>query len=83
MNQERKLTEQNQNAEETEIDLLEIFYILRAKLGWLILAFAIGGMIAGSITYFLITPKKKLRIIVQTFEPFMKIMQTKTAATAA
>ena len=57
MNQERKLTEQNQNAEETEIDLLEIFYILRAKLGWLILAFAIGGMIAGSITYSLITPK--------------------------
>lgn len=57
MNQERKLTEQNQNTEETEIDLLEIFYMLRAKLGWLILAFAIGGMIAGSITYFLITPK--------------------------
>ena len=57
MNQERKLTEQNQNAEETEIDLLEIFYMLRAKLGWLILAFAIGGMIAGSITHFLITPK--------------------------
>ena len=46
MNQERKLTEQNQNAEETEIDLLEIFYMLRAKLGWLILAFAIGGMLS-------------------------------------
>ncbi len=40
MNQENQLTEQN--SEETEIDLLEIFYLLRAKLVWLILAFAIG-----------------------------------------
>ena len=31
MNQERKLTEQNQNAEETEIDLLEIFYKSKAN----------------------------------------------------
>ena len=29
MNQENQLTEQN--SEETEIDLLEIFYLLRAK----------------------------------------------------
>ena len=35
MNQENQLTEQN--SEETEIDLLEIFYLLRAKLVWLIL----------------------------------------------
>lgn len=55
MNQENQLTEQN--SEETEIDLLEIFYLLRAKLVWLILAFVIGGVIAGSITHFLITPK--------------------------
>ena len=48
MNQENQLTEQN--SEETEIDLLEIFYLLRAKLVWLILAFVIGGVIAGSIT---------------------------------
>ena len=41
MNQENQLTEQN--SEETEIDLLEIFYLLRAKLVWLILAFVIGG----------------------------------------
>ena len=33
MNQENQLTEQN--SEETEIDLLEIFYLLRAKLVWL------------------------------------------------
>ena len=55
MNQENQLTEQN--SEETEIDLLEIFYLLRAKLVWLILAFVIGGVIAGSITHSLITPK--------------------------
>ena len=55
MNRENQLTEQN--SEETEIDLLEIFYLLRAKLVWLILAFAIGGAIAGSITHSLITPK--------------------------
>ena len=55
MNQENQLTEQN--SEETEIDLLEIFYLLRAKLVWLILAFVIGGVVAGSITHFLITPK--------------------------
>ena len=55
MNQENQLTEKN--SEETEIDLLEIFYLLRAKLVWLILAFVIGGVIAGSITHFLITPK--------------------------
>lgn len=55
MNRENQLTEQN--SEETEIDLLEIFYLLRAKLVWLILAFAIGGAIAGSITHTLITPK--------------------------
>ena len=54
MNQENQLTEQN--SEETEIDLLEIFYLLRAKLVWLILAFVIGGVIAGSITHFMITP---------------------------
>lgn len=54
MNQENQLTEQN--SEETEIDLLEIFYLLRAKLVWLILAFVIGGVIAGSITHSLITP---------------------------
>lgn len=43
--------------QEMEIDLLEIFYYLRAKLGWLILAFVLGGLAVGSITYFLITPR--------------------------
>ena len=49
MNQENQLTEQN--SEETEIDLLEIFYLLRAKLVWLILAFVIGGVIALSLIH--------------------------------
>lgn len=42
---------------EQEIDLMEIFYYLRSKIGWLILSFVIGGLIAGSVTHFLITPK--------------------------
>lgn len=54
MNQENQLTEQN--SEETEIDLLK-FLSAAAKLVWLILAFVTGGVIAGSITHFLITPK--------------------------
>ena len=48
---------ENANEEETEIDLLELFYYLKAKLVWLISFFVIGAVIAGLITYFLITPK--------------------------
>ena len=47
----------NANEEETEIDLLELFYYLKAKLVWLISFFVIGAVIAGLITYFLLTPK--------------------------
>ena len=53
---EKLQLQQNQN-EETEIDLLELFYYLKAKIVWLIAAFAVGVVIAGLITYFLITPK--------------------------
>ena len=53
---EKLQLQQNQN-EETEIDLLELFYYLKAKIAWLIAAFAVGAVIAGLITYFLITPK--------------------------
>ena len=42
---------------EQEIDLLEVYYYLRSKLGWLILAFLIGGLLTGAVTYFFITPK--------------------------
>lgn len=48
---------QGQANDEMEIDLLELFYYLKAKLIWLILAFVIGACIAGGITFFLITPK--------------------------
>lgn len=43
--------------DEMEIDLLELFYYLRAKLIWLIIAFVVGAVVAGGITYFFITPK--------------------------
>lgn len=43
--------------DEMEIDLLELFYYLKAKLIWLIIAFVVGAVAAGSITYFFITPK--------------------------
>lgn len=52
MNKEKDLMQQD----ETEIDLLEIYYLLRSKLGWLILAFVAGGILAASLTIFLITP---------------------------
>lgn len=53
MNQEKDLMLQQ---DETEIDLLEIYYLLRAKLGWLVLAFIVGGVIAATLTIFLVTP---------------------------
>lgn len=43
--------------EEMEIDLLELFFYLRARILWLILAFVIGAVIAGCYTKFMITPK--------------------------
>ena len=45
---EKLQLQQNQN-EETEIDLLELFYYLKAKIVWLIAAFAVGAVIAGLI----------------------------------
>ncbi len=40
-----------------EIDLVELFYYLRHKLVWLILAVILGGVIAGAVSYYLLTPK--------------------------
>lgn len=48
---------QVQTNDEMEIDLLELFFYLKAKIVWLIIAFVVGALIAGNITYFLITPK--------------------------
>ena len=46
-----------QEEEETEIDLLELLYYFRSKLGFIIAGLLIGGILAGVITYFFITPK--------------------------
>lgn len=40
-----------------EIDLVELFYYLRHKLVWLILSVILGGIIAGVVSYYLLTPK--------------------------
>lgn len=54
---ERKETTQVIEDDAVEIDLVELFYYLRHKLIWLILAFLLGGMITGLISYYLVTPK--------------------------
>lgn len=58
MNQvtDKQVSEQN---EEIEIDLLELFFYLKSKAGWLIGAFFAGALLAGLITIFCITPKYK------------------------
>lgn len=48
---------QLQTNDEMEIDLLELFYYLKAKIVWLTIAFVVGALAAGGITYFFITPK--------------------------
>ena len=48
---------QRQATEEIEIDLVEIFYLLRQKLKYVALAFVLGGVIVGAYTYFLVPPK--------------------------
>ncbi len=56
MNEHKEITQTQQDTE-TEIDLLELVFYLKTKLMWLIAAFVAGAVIAGGITYFLITPK--------------------------
>ncbi|WP_051209216.1 YveK family protein [Butyrivibrio sp. WCD3002] len=48
--------DQNQNGE-MEIDLVDLFFYLQAKLRWIVLFFIAGAIISGLITVFLITPK--------------------------
>ena len=43
--------------EEAEIDLVEIAGLLRSKIAWLILALAVGSLIAGIVTGCMIRPK--------------------------
>lgn len=54
---ETKETTQIINDDAVEIDLVELFYYLRHKLVWLILAVIFGGMTAGVISCYLVTPK--------------------------
>lgn len=54
---ETKETTQIINDDAVEIDLVELFYYLRHKLVWLILAVILGSMTAGVISYYLVTPK--------------------------
>lgn len=42
--------------EESEIDLVELFYLFRQKLLWILAALVIGGLGVGAFTYFFITP---------------------------
>lgn len=57
MNQEMELEKLRRDDSEIEIDLLDLFGYYRTKLLWIVGAFLIGALIAGSITKFLITPK--------------------------
>jgi len=59
MGQQTENLQVAQTNDEMEIDLIELFYYLKAKIVLLIVAFVIGILVAGSITYFLIAPKYK------------------------
>lgn len=48
---------QRQTTEEVEIDLVEILYLFRQKLKYIILAAILGGLLVGAYTYFLVAPK--------------------------
>lgn len=52
-----KIQIQDQDSEEVEIDLLELFQYFRSQILILIIALLVGGVAAGAITHFLITPK--------------------------
>ena len=46
----------NETLVNEEIDLLELFYLFRQKLLWILAALVIGGLGVGAFTYFFITP---------------------------
>lgn len=57
MSQTNETNQPVQIDDEVEIDLVELFYYLRKRLIWLVLALIVGGVIAGAASYYLITPK--------------------------
>lgn len=52
---------QKEQDSEVEIDLLEVFYYLKARLLWLIIAFVLGAVIFGCYTKLFITPLYQAR----------------------
>lgn len=57
MNQLTEIERRNQQGEEMEIDLLELLAYYQKRIGWIIIGFLTGALIAGLVTHFLITPK--------------------------
>jgi len=57
--EKKELETVNLNAEEEEIqiDILELLYFYLSKILIIIIGFVVGGLIAGAITYYCITPK--------------------------
>ena len=58
-NEQKNISAQtrNQNSSETvEIDLVDLFYYFISKIGYIIAGLLIGGVLAGIVTYFFITP---------------------------
>lgn len=61
MNQET-LTQANDN-DEMEIDLLEVFYYLKARAIWLFVAFMAGAVLVGGFTAFFIAPNNNTSLL--------------------
>ena len=47
----------NAEDEEIQIDLVELLYFYLSKIVIIIIGFVLGGLVAGAITYYCITPK--------------------------
>ena len=57
MNQQTEIELRSQQDGEMEIDLLELLAYYQKRIGWIIVGFLTGALIAGLITHFVITPK--------------------------
>ncbi len=57
MKENTEITTQAAGQEEMEIDLVELLYCFYSRIGWIVAAFLIGGILMGLVTFFLITPK--------------------------
>ena len=57
MNQQNEIEIRKHQDEEMEIDLLELLYYYQKRIGWIIIGFLTGALIAGLITHYVITPK--------------------------